>query len=119
MPRYTDMGKSTTLIVTALASVMVLYIAFASIPVAEGHGVQAQLQSRFVRIQDEAFSAQTLQTGEEITVTGELQSLVNRDLRGWISIFSESTNAGNRWEFVSRDPPGNIINVPAQETIPY
>ncbi|HZB99380.1 MAG TPA: methane monooxygenase/ammonia monooxygenase subunit B [Nitrososphaeraceae archaeon] len=119
MPRYTDMVKSTTLIVTALASVMVLHIAFAFIPVAEGHGVQAQLQSRFVRIQDEAFSAQTLQTGDEITVTGELQSLVNRPLRAWMSIFSESTNAGNRWEFVARDPPGNVFEIPPQATIPY
>ena len=119
MPRYTDMGKSTTLIVTALASVMVLYIAFAFIPVAEGHGVQAQLQSRWVRIQDEAFSAQTLQTGDEITVTGELQSLVNRPLRAWISLFSESTNAGNRWEFVARDPPGNVFEIPPQANIPY
>ena len=89
------------------------------IPDAEGHGVQAQLQSRFVRINNEAFSAQSLHTGDSIVVTGELQSLVNRPLRGWISLFSESTNAGNRWEFISRDPPGNIINVPAQETIPY
>src|SRR5215210_8944330 len=113
------MGKSTTLIVSALASVMVIYAAFAFIPVAEGHGVQAQLQSRFVRIQDEAFSAQNLQTGEELTVTGTLQSLVNRPLRAWISLFSESTNAGNRWEFTSRDPPGNVFELPAQATIPY
>ena len=36
-----------------------------------------------------------------------------------MSLFSESTNAGNRWEFVSRDPPGNIIDIPAQGTLPY
>jgi methane/ammonia monooxygenase subunit B len=81
--------------------------------------VQAQLQSRFVRIQDETFSAQTVNTGDTITVSGTLQSLVNRPLRGWMSLFSESTNAGNRWEFVSRDPPGNIIDIPAQGTLPY
>ena len=113
------MIKSTTLIVTALASVMVLSAVLALIPVVEGHGVQAQLQSRFVRIQDEAFSAQTLQTGDEITVSGTLQSLVNRPLRAWISLFSESTNAGNRWEFISRDPPGNVFEIPPQATVPY
>src|SRR6478735_11533235 len=86
---------------------------------AQGHGVQAQLQSRFVRIQDETFSAQTLNTGDSITVSGTLQSLVNRPLRGWLSLFSESTNAGNRWEFISRDPPGNIMDIPAQAKIPY
>src|SRR4029453_9599773 len=85
----------------------------------EGHGVQAQLQSRFVRIQDETFSAQTLNTGDSLTVSGTLQSLVNRPLRAWLSLFSESTNAGNRWEFISRDPPGNIFDIPAQGTVPY
>jgi methane/ammonia monooxygenase subunit B len=113
------MIKSTTLIITAVASVMVLYTAMALIPVVEGHGVQAQLQSRFVRIQDEAFSAQTLRTGDELTVTGTLQSLVNRPLRAWISLFSESTNAGNRWEFIARDPPGNVFEIPPQGTVPY
>ena len=114
-----SMIKSTTLIVTALASVMVLSAVLALIPVVEGHGVQAQLQSRFVRIQDETFSAQTLKTGDEITVSGTLQSLVNRPLRAWISLFSESTNAGNRWEFISRDPPGNVFEIPPQATVPY
>ena len=104
-------------IIAGTASVFGIMLSL--IPDAEGHGVQAQLQSRFVRINNEAFSAQSLHTGDSIVVTGELQSLVNRPLRGWISLFSESTNAGNRWEFISRDPPGNIINVPAQETIPY
>jgi methane/ammonia monooxygenase subunit B len=85
----------------------------------EGHGVQAQLQSRFVRIQDEAFSAQTLNTGDQLVVTGTLQSLVNKPLRAWLSLFSESTNAGNRWEFISRDPPGNIFDIPPQGTVPY
>src|SRR3712207_8540558 len=28
-------------------------------------------------------------------------------------------SAGNRWEFISRDPPGNIIEIQPQETIPY
>ena len=91
----------------------------ALLPMADGHGVQAQLQSRFVRINNEAFSAQSLNTGDTLVVTGELQSLVNRDMRGWISLFSESTNAGNRWEFVSRDPPGNILQIAPQEVIPY
>jgi methane/ammonia monooxygenase subunit B len=114
------MIKSTTLIIViALASAMALSAALALIPVVEAHGVQAQLQSRFVRIQDETFSAQTLKTGDEITVSGTLQSLVNRPLRAWISLFSESTNAGNRWEFISRDPPGNVFEIPAQATVPY
>ena len=52
-------------------------------------------------------------------MTGTLQSLVNRPLRAWLSVFSESTNAGNRWEFMSRDPPGNVFEIPPQATVPY
>jgi methane/ammonia monooxygenase subunit B len=107
------------LIVTFIAGASMLTSIIALLPMADGHGVQAQLQSRFVRINNEAFSAQSLNTGDTLVVTGELQSLVNRDMRGWISLFSESTNAGNRWEFVSRDPPGNILELAPQESIPY
>jgi methane/ammonia monooxygenase subunit B len=113
------MTNSRTFFVIGLAAGMLLSAAFAFLPVAEGHGVQAQLQSRFVKISDESFSAQTVHTGDTITVKGTLQSLVNRPLRAWLSLFSESTNAGNRWEFIARDPPGNIFDIPPQGTIPY
>jgi methane/ammonia monooxygenase subunit B len=116
--RYRDMMESKTLVVTALAAVMVLSV-FAVFPSAEGHGVQAQLQSRFVLIDNEQFSDQTLKTGETLTVTGELKSRVNRPLRAWLSLFSESANAGNRWEFLERVPPGNIFDIPAGGTVPY
>ena len=85
------------------------------LPTADAHGVQAQLQSRFIRIEDETFNRQSLQTGETLTLQGTLVSLVERDLRGWLSIFSESTNAGNRWEMLARDPPGNVFDI--QETL--
>jgi methane/ammonia monooxygenase subunit B len=119
MPKYRDMMESKTLVVTALATVMVLSAVIAYLPVADAHGVQAQLQSRFVRIDNEQFSTNTLQTGEELTVTGELVSLVNRPLRGWLSLFSESENAGNRWEFLAREPPGNIFDIEPGAAVPY
>jgi methane/ammonia monooxygenase subunit B len=117
--RYRDMMESKTLVVTALATVMVLSAFAVVFQSAEGHGVQAQLQSRFVRIDNEQFSDLTLNTGETLTVTGELKSLVNRPLRAWLSLFSESSNAGNRWEFLTRDPPGNIFDIPPGGTIDY
>ena len=89
------------------------------LPTAEAHGVQAQLQSRFVRIEDETFNRQSLQTGEILTVSGVLVSLVERDMRAWISIFSESTNAGNRWEMLARDPPGNVFDIPGNSVTSY
>ena len=79
------------------------------IPNAEAHGVQAQLQSRFIRIEDETFNRQSLNTGETLCLQGSLVSLIERESRAWVSIFSESTNAGNRWEILSRDPPGNVL----------
>lgn len=80
------MIKSALAVTIGIVIVMSTAVTLIPIKDAEGHGVQAQLQSRFVRIQDEAFSAQNLQTGEELTVTGTLQSLVNRPLRAWISL---------------------------------
>jgi methane/ammonia monooxygenase subunit B len=113
------MMKGKALVVISLVVATVLSTVFAFLPSAHAHGVQAQLQSRFVRIQDESFSAQTVHTGQTITITGTLQSLVDRPLRAWLSAFSDSTNAGNRWEFMARDPPGNIFTIPAGGTVPY
>lgn len=86
---------------------------------AEAHGVQAQLQSRFVRIDDETWSKQSVQTGQTLTDSGKFTSLVNRDLRGWYTVYGDSPNAGNRWEIVARDPPGNVMDIPANSVIPY
>ncbi len=113
------MKTSKAVVMVSLAAIVVLSTGTVIIQSAWGHGVQAQLQSRFVRIADETFSAQAVNTGDEIIVTGKLTSLVNRDLRAWLSIFSESTNAGNRWEFVAREPPGNVFDIPAGQTVPY
>lgn len=118
LPKDKDMMESKTLVAMALATIIAVSVISYILP-ASAHGVQAQLQSRFVRIDNEQFSDQTLTTGEDLTVTGELTSLVNRPLRAWLSLFSESANAGNRWEFLARDPPGNIFDIPPGATIPY
>jgi len=86
---------------------------------AEAHGVQAQLQSRFIKIEDEAITRQSLSTGETLTLSGKLVSLVERDNRGWISLFSESTNSGNRWEIMARDPPGVVFQIPGNSITNY
>ncbi len=111
------------LIVVALGAVLVLGTFAPNVASlfqeAEAHGVQAQLQSRFVRIEDETFSRQSLQTGETLCLSGKLVSLVERDQRGWISVFNESTNSGNRWEILSRDPPGVVFPIPGNQVVPY
>ena len=86
---------------------------------AEAHGVQAQLQSRFIQITNEAISRQSLSTGETLVLSGVLVSLVERNQRGWISLFSESTNSGNRWEIMARDPPGVVFEIGGNSITPY
>ena len=113
------MKTSKAVLMTSLAVLVVLSAGTIIMESAFGHGVQAQLQSRFIRIEDETFSTQNLNTGEMLEVRGKLVSMVNRDMRAWISIFSESTNAGNRWEFVARDPPGNVFDIPPLGEVPY
>lgn len=112
------MTITTKLIVLGLGMVLVAGTlgfdwADALFPSAEAHYIQAQLQSRFVRIENETFNTQSMQTGEILTVQGRLVSLVERDLRGWVSIFTypESENAANRWEIVDRDPPGGVFDI--------
>ena len=86
---------------------------------AEAHGVQAQLQSRFIQIQNEAISRQSLATGETLVLSGTLVSLVEREQRGWISLFSESPHSGNRWEIMARDPPGVVFEIGGNSITPY
>ncbi|MGH9923167.1 MAG: methane monooxygenase/ammonia monooxygenase subunit B [Nitrososphaerales archaeon] len=107
------------LMIAAVATIITASVMPIIVQEASGHGIQIQLQSRFVRINDETFSRESMHTGEEIEIKGRLESLVNRDLRAWISVFAESTNAGNRWEFVSRDPPGNVFDIPPHGEVPY
>jgi len=83
--------------VFGLAVVLALgTLGFSGVKTASAHGVQAQLQSRFIRIEDETFNRQSLQTGETLTLQGTLVSLVERDLRGSLSIYAESNGAGNK-----------------------
>ena len=111
------------LLVFALGAVMVLGTLapqlLVMVQTAEAHGVQAQLQSRFIQISDETISRQSLSTGEILVLSGKLVSLVERDNRGSISLFSESTNSGNRWEIMARDPPGVVIVIPGNDVTPY
>ena len=74
----------------ALAAVMVVGVigpnVATMIQTAEGHGVQAQLQSRFIRIEDETFNRQSLQTGEVLTLSGAFVSLSWS--KSWSDVFN-------------------------------
>jgi len=86
---------------------------------AEARGVKALLHSRFIQITNEAISRQSLTTGETLDLSGAQVSLVEREQRGWISLFSESTNSGNRWEIMASDPPGVVFEIPGNSITPY
>ncbi len=114
------MKIGSTISLASITALIALSVSISTMEMAWAHGVQAQLQSRFVEIANERFDKTTLRTGEILTVTGEFRSLVNRELRGWASLFTESsTNSGNRWEFVYRDPPGNVFDIPPLGVVPY
>ena len=59
------MKTSKTMLISSLFAIIVLSSVTILLENAWGHGVQAQLQSRFIRVTDETFSTQTLETGEE------------------------------------------------------
>ena len=116
------MKKKTSLVIAVgvmFAFGMIAPQVTSLIQTAEAHGVQAQLQSRFIQITDETISRQSLSTGEILVLSGKLVSLVERDNRGWISLFSESTNSGNRWEIMARDPPGVVFQIPGNSVTNY
>ena len=56
---------------------------------AEAHGVQAQLQSRFIQITNEAISRQSLSTGETLVLSGTLVSLVEREQPGVYHVLTQ------------------------------
>ena len=85
-------------------------------PSAEAHGAQEQLQSRFIRIENETFNRQIMQTGDVLTIQGQLVSLVERDLRGWVTIFTEFPE--DRWEMINSLPLG-VFDIAGNSVVPY
>ncbi|MDP6771139.1 MAG: hypothetical protein QF704_10620, partial [Anaerolineales bacterium] len=75
------MKKKTSLVIAVgvmFAFGMIAPQVTSLIQTAEAHGVQAQLQSRFIQISDETISRQSLSTGEILVLSGKLVSLVER-----------------------------------------
>ena len=90
------------------------------IPIADAHEVQLQpATSNIIIIENEIFDRESMQTGETLTVQGTLVNITDEDIRGWISIFSESTNTNNRWEMLARDPPDTVFEIPKNSVVKY
>jgi len=111
--------KSRVSILFLLGIVSLSWIGSA-IPVADAHDVQLQpATSNVIIIENETFDREFMQTGETLTVQGTLLNIADRDIRGWISIFSESADTNNRWEILARDPPGMVFVVPKNSDVEY
>jgi len=85
----------------------------------DAHEAQLQPTNNFIMIENETFNRESMQTGETLTVQGNLVNLSDKDTRGWLSIFSESTDASNRWEMLARDPPEIVFDVPKNSVVEY
>ena len=106
-------------IILSLLCVSCLGWIIQTIPSADAHEIQALPVTSFVRIEDETFDRQYMQTGETLTVQGSIVSSVDKDIRGWVSIFSESADTNNRWEMLARDPPDVVFVVPGNSVVEY
>ena len=102
----------------SIITIILLSMISAIVPYASAHGVCTGLQPRFGRLDDVAFSKQSVQTGDTITITGNIVSLVQRDLQGQLSIHS-SPSAPGRWEIISAEPNGSTIYIPQNSRIPF
>lgn len=90
-----------------------------AIPIADAHDVQLQPASNIIIIENETFDRDSMQTGETLTIQGTLVNIADRDIRGWVSIFSESTSTNDRWEMLARDPPDVVFEVPKNSVVEY
>lgn len=88
------------------------------LPLASAHGVCVQLQPRFGRLDAVSISNQSIQTGDTFTITGNITSLVKKDLLGYLSIHS-SPSPHARWIVVSTEPSGKMINVTRFSKVPF
>jgi len=106
-----------TVIASLLVTVMFFGSLFVSILPAYGHGVPEALQGKLVRIDDETFSPQTVQTGQKITVSGVIVNQVNQSLRTWISLLSQTTE-NNGLQIISTDP-ANVTEILPSGVVHY
>lgn len=88
------------------------------LPLASAHGVCTGIPPRFGRLDDVRFSSQSVQTGDTIIITGNITTMVQQDLQGYLSIHS-SPSPHARWIVVSTEPSEKMINVTQFSRVPF
>ena len=120
-------------ILAALAMFAIAFLIVQQGNHASGHGVSTCLQSNFFRIYNEQFSASNVTAGDSITITGKLESQVNRNLTitpypvAETRITPETPSctrppfaktADDEWRIASASFPDEFV-LDAGETIPF
>ena len=89
-----------------------------AIPYASAHGVCGGFAPRYVRLEHTTLSKQTLQTGENFTITGNMTALTGNDLKGHLFLQTKPGPHG-RLVISSIEPSSSIFDIPENSTIPY
>lgn len=105
-------------LVMIVISILLLPTLLQVMPPASAHGVCGGLQPRYVRLEHTTLSKQTLQTGENFTITGNMTSLTGNDLKGQLFLQTKPGPDG-RLVILSIRPSSGIFDIPGNSTMPY
>lgn len=83
------------------------------------HSVEPSTQ--LLAINNETFSDQTLKTGEDQIINGEIHNLSSEPIKVSISLSAETSflNTGARWTIIKQEPEGEEISIPPSERVEY
>ncbi|MDE1812850.1 MAG: hypothetical protein KGH85_08330, partial [Thaumarchaeota archaeon] len=94
-------------------SIMAITILFSAIalpvlPTVSAHGICTGLPPRYARLGSYVLSNESIQTGENVTITGELVSMTNKTVQVRLLLYSEPSPHG-RWITLSTNPSGSFV----------
>ena len=96
------------------------------LPRASAHGVAPEFQSELIAIENEQFDDNSLKTGDNITIIGEIRSTSNGPLQVSLSVYTsqlypdiETTGGIIRWKILSINPHPGIFEVPPRANVSY
>lgn len=83
------------------------------------HSVEPSTQ--LLAIRNETFSDQTLKTGDDQIIKGEIHNLSSEPIKVSLSLSAETSplNTGARWTIIQQEPAGEEIAIPPSETVEY
>lgn len=98
--------------------ILLLPVFLQAMPYASAHGICGGIPPRYVHLEHTTLSKQTLQTGENFTITGNMTALTGNDLKGKLFLQTKPSPHG-RLVVPSIEPSSGIFDIPGNSTIPY